>query len=116
VSYETYKILHFIGILSLFLALGALLTHQSRTQKKKIMMLHGAATFLLFVSGFGLLARLNILHFLPTWSLLKVLLWLILGILVPVLLSFQFSKKWIWITVWVCGLLSVVLAVTKAFP
>lgn len=115
-SYETYKILHLIGVFSLFLALGALLiSTPTRKQKKRIMMLHGIAALLLFITGFGLLARLNILHFLPTWSILKIMLWLVLSLLIPILLSYQFNRSWMWAIVWLCGLFSVLLAVTKMF-
>ena len=115
-SYETYKILHLIGVFSLFLALGALLIPHHTQQKKKIMMLHGISILLLFITGFGLLARLNILRFLPTWAILKIVIWLILGVCIPLLLSFRFNRSWMWIIVWLCGLLAVILAVTKMFP
>ena len=116
-SYETYKILHLIGVFSLFLALGALLIQGNNKQtKKNLMMLHGIAVLILFVTGFGLLARLDIFRDIPTWAILKIGIWLILGIVIPILLSLKFNKTWLWLIVWFSGLSSVFLAITKMFP
>ena len=56
-SYEIYKLIHLFAIISLFLSIGALLSYSGN--KKQIMILHGLAGLILFISGFGLIARLK---------------------------------------------------------
>ena len=64
-SYEFYKILHLISLIALFLSLGMLIVGP-KPLKKLIMSLHGLALLFLFVSGFGLIAKLHIpLTFVP---------------------------------------------------
>ena len=102
-SYETYKLLHFISIAFLFLSIGALLVFSGDKQhKKQIMILHGLAGLVLFVSGFGLIARLKMSSF-PLWVYLKLGIWIILSILIPVLVSRGVDKKWIWLLVFMSG-------------
>lgn len=116
-SYETYKLIHLLAIISLFLSIGALLAHSennNKRQKKKIMILHGLAGLILFISGFGLIARLKMPSF-PIWVSLKLGIWIILSVLVPVLVSKKINKKWIWFLVFVSGFSAVYLAVLKPF-
>lgn len=114
-SYETYKIIHFFSIIALFLSIGALLTTSgNKKQKKWIMSLHGLATLSLLVSGFGLIARLKMSSF-PLWLNLKLCIWLILSVLIPVLVSRKMSKKGICLLVFLSGLGAVCLAVLKPF-
>lgn len=111
-SYETYKLIHFFSIISFFLSLGALLTCSGN--KKKIMTLHGLAVLVLLVSGFGLIARLK-MHSFPVWVILKLCIWLILGVLVPIMMSRGVHKKWSWLIVFAGGFGAVWLAVLKPF-
>ena len=115
-SYEIYKLIHFFAIISLFLALGALLTYSNsgdRRHKKRIMALHGLSALILFVSGFGLIARLK-MHSFPLWLNLKLLIWLILSVLIPVLVSRNIiNKKGIWFLVFASGLMAIWLVVFK---
>ncbi len=113
-SYEVYKFIHFIAILFLFLSLGVLLAYSgNKAYKKRVMILHGLSALVLFVSGFGLMARLK-LHSFPLWLNLKLLIWLILSILIPILISKNIiSKKGIWFFVFAGALLAVWLAVFK---
>ncbi len=111
-SYETYKLIHFFSIISLFLSLGALLVCSGN--KKKIMTLHGLALLVLLVSGFGLMARLKMFTF-PFWVILKLCIWFILGVLIPVMISRKVNKKWSWLIVFVGGFGAVWLAVLKPF-
>ena len=114
-SYETYKIIHFFSIIALFLSIGALMTYSgNKKQKKWIMSLHGLATLSLLVSGFGLIARLKMSSF-PLWLNLKLCIWLILSVLIPVLVSRNMNKKGIWFLVFLSGLGAICLAVLKPF-
>ena len=112
-SYEIYKLIHFFAIISLFLSIGALLVYSgNKKQKKGIMILHGLAVLALLVSGFGLIARLK-MHSLPLWIWLKLSIWIILGILIPILIAKKINKKWVWLLVFISGLGAIYLGVLK---
>lgn len=83
-SYEFYKVLHLISLISLFLSLGMLIAGP-KSLKKLTLSLHGLALLFLFISGFGLIAKLGIpLKFLsPLWFWQKMLVWLVLAGLTP---------------------------------
>lgn len=92
-SYEFYKVLHLISLISLFLSLGMLITGP-QSLKKFILSLHGLALLFLFVSGFGLIAKLQIpLKFLsPLWFWQKMLVWLVLAGLTPLFVNKKEEK------------------------
>ena len=114
-SYEIYKLIHFFAIISLFLSIGAFLAYSgNKKQKKQIMALHGLAALILFISGFGLIARLKMSSF-PLWLILKMCIWIILSVLIPILISKKMNKKWICLLVFASGLGAICLAVFKPF-
>ena len=94
-SYATYKILHLLGLMLVFLSLGGLTVQALMTPalpagegkeeaapakppaKAVLFALHGVGMLLLLVAGFGILAKLK-LGF-PAWVHPKLLIWLILG-------------------------------------
>ncbi|MEM9456244.1 MAG: hypothetical protein AAGF11_18830 [Myxococcota bacterium] len=47
--------------------------------RRVVMIGHGVAMLIVFVAGFGLMARLGIMSGWPTWIYIKLALWLILG-------------------------------------
>ena len=47
--------------------------------RKVLSMAHGIALLVVFVAGFGLMARLGIMSGWPTWIYVKIALWLVLG-------------------------------------
>lgn len=86
-SYEFYKILHLSGLILLFSGLICLLTLKiagvaiEGSSKKFAYMTHGIGLFFILLSGFGLLARLNIIGGgLPNWIFVKLAIWLYFGI------------------------------------
>ncbi len=87
-SYEFYIMLHFLSLITLFLSMGMLITGPV-SFKKFVLSLHGSALLLLFVSGFGLIAKTNIpVGFLsPAWFWQKILVWGLLAVLTPFLVS-----------------------------
>ncbi len=112
-SYTVYKLIHLFAILALFLAIGALLAYSgNKKHKKKIMILHGLSSLILFVSGFGLIARLK-LHSFPLWLNLKLGIWLVLSVLVPILISRKTNKGWIYLLVFASGFSAVYLVLFK---
>lgn len=97
-SYQFYKVLHLVGILGLFLSLGALIMHSCHGGDKKfkgrkmMVVTHGLSLVVIFVAGFGLMARLNMMgSSWPLWIYLKVAIWLILGGIVALI-----AKKTQW--------------------
>lgn len=84
-SYEFYKILHLIGLVTLFISLGAL-AYIPLEKRKPFMAIHGIASVVMLVAGFGLLARLGMARDMGMWVYLKIVIWLALGA-TPVILK-----------------------------
>ncbi|MCX7978484.1 MAG: hypothetical protein N2578_05725 [Bdellovibrionaceae bacterium] len=85
--YEFYKVLHIVGILLLFTALAmAILLFWLAPEKSKglpktlVFTSHGLGAFLVFLSGFGLAARLGYASQLPPWVYVKVGIWLVVAL------------------------------------
>ncbi len=79
-SYEFYKVLHVFSALLLFTSLGTLAASarsDSGQLKKLAGIAHGVALAVIFVAGFGLMARLGMFGAIPVWAWLKIGLWLI---------------------------------------
>jgi hypothetical protein len=88
IPYEAYKVLHLLSVMLLFLCLGGLAiyvagggTRAANPNRRLLAALHGSATFLVLLGGFGLLARLGLAHGgFPLWVWIKLAVWLILGL------------------------------------
>lgn len=86
ISYSVYKVIHLVGIFMVLLSLGGALLWfgsggaRSHSWRKHIALTHGVGLLLALVGGFGLLARLGIVHGgLPGWIWAKLGIWLVLG-------------------------------------
>jgi hypothetical protein len=77
-SYNTYKLIHLIGIFTLFLGFGVAIG-SDKTKARWAAPVHGVALLFILVAGFGMLARLGFHGALPGWAIGKLLIWLILG-------------------------------------
>lgn len=92
IPYETYKVLHILGVLLAFAALGGLAltvangaTRQSSSVRRLIGATHGVAIFIILLGGFGALARIGGMHGnLPGWVLVKLACWVVLAVLIAV--------------------------------
>jgi len=73
--YETYKLLHLVGLVTLFLGLGGILAHGG----KSFSLLHGVGLVLLLVAGFGMQAKGN-LGF-PGWMIAKIGIWVVIAVI-----------------------------------
>jgi len=117
-SYEVYKLIHVIGILMLFVALGGL-THyvigggnkQDNPWRAQAAMTHGIGLFLILLGGFGMLARLKIGWPWPSWIYGKVLIWMVLGALVAVIYRKPALAKSLWFGVLVFGIIAASLGI-----
>lgn len=82
-SIAFYKLLHLIAIFLVFGQLGITVAHAGRLEgqwKKLTSAMHGIGLLLLFVSGFGMLAKLGIMGFpWPAWVWVKLGVWLAIG-------------------------------------
>jgi len=83
-SLEFYKILHIIGLLSLFTGIGGFLAYGSDQVRrvKMVGILHGMGWLLVLVSGFGMQAKLGVGF--PWWIFVKLLILVALGALLAV--------------------------------
>ena len=87
IPYETYKVLHLLSVMLLFLCFGGLAiyvagggTRAANPNRRLIAALHGTAAFLVLLGGFGLLARLDVVQgSFPLWVWIKLAVWLVLG-------------------------------------
>ena len=89
-SYTFYKSLHLGGLLLLFFSLGGLwllyaVGKTVPTLKKQLLVLHGVSWLVVFIAGFGLIARMAIEVPWPFWIYVKLLVGIFLG-LSPLLL------------------------------
>lgn len=80
-SLPFYHIAHIIGLIFVFIGFGCLLANES---SKSAMKWHGIGLLISFITGFGMLGKLGLMKAFPTWAIVKIALWLVLGFL-PVL-------------------------------
>lgn len=117
-SYEFYKVLHVLSVLVLFTSLGTLAIASSREGERLqrlARIAHGVALVIIFVAGFGLMARLGMFGSIPAWAWAKIVLWLGLGLIVMPMRRRPDWAVWLWSLVSVGGALAVWLAVQKPF-
>ncbi|MCX6129084.1 MAG: hypothetical protein NTX25_08495 [Proteobacteria bacterium] len=119
-SYEFYKVMHFLGLFMVFSALGgqfiqAITGGDAKTQKGRrwIGIFHGLGLLIAFIAGFGLLAKLS-LGF-PTWVLVKILIWLALGGIGAIAARKRNMAGILWVLTIALGMLAAVLAISKPF-
>ena len=96
-------------------ALAATAGSTSAPLRKLASIAHGVALALIFVAGFGLLARLGYFGAIPTWAYLKMALWAVLGLaVVPIKRKPEWAPA-LWLLMPVVGGCAVWLAVTQPF-
>ena len=114
-----YKILHILGLLLAFAALGALTfeAHVGRAENKEGRRLtgiaHGAGLLLLLVSGFGMLARLG--GGFPGWVIAKIVIWLVIGGIIALIRRQPRWAGFLWFALPVLGTFAGYLALYKPF-
>ena len=106
---STYKILHYVSIMILFFAFGGVILGawnaggRQFANRKLFTVLHGVGLFFLLLSGFGQMAKLGIVKGWPTWVVVKLVLWLILGGLLSAALRKPSFNKYLWIILLALG-------------
>jgi uncharacterized membrane protein SirB2 len=123
-SYEFYVVLHVTGILLTFVALGGLAVHSINggtraTNRARAITaaLHGTGLLFVLVAGFGLMARTGIMHGTawPTWLLVKMAIWLVLGFAVVLLNRMEQSGRWLIFALPALGVVAAAMAMFKPF-
>lgn len=118
-SYQFYKILHFIGIFMVFSGLGGQLLHamnrgaKQHPARKWLAIMHGVGLLFIFVAGFGLIARLGVGF--PGWVWAKIVIWMLLGGIGAIAARKQAFANGIWILTIAVGGLAAFLALYKPF-
>jgi uncharacterized membrane protein SirB2 len=118
-DYNTYKILHVVGLVLLMLGLGAILGAGREAAKARRFggMLHGLGLLVMVVAGFGMMARLEIMGVStwPMWLIAKMAIWVVVAIL-PVLVKKQIVPGAIgWLLAAALAATAAWLALTKPF-
>lgn len=84
-----YKVVHLLGIVTLFTAMGGTVLHalnggtkQSNSGRGLVAALHGIALLLILIGGFGMMARMGIMATgWPGWLHVKMTIWVLLPLL-----------------------------------
>lgn len=114
---EIYRLIHFAGIFTLFLAFGYLLAGPKSPKAAAIG--HGIGLFLILLGGFGMQAKLKAGYIasygsgFPTWLIIKIVIWVVLGGCMVLLKRKIIKGAAGWILVIVLGLASGYLALNK---
>ena len=76
------------------------------------MVAHGLAGLIVFVTGFGLIARLDV-QMTSLWIIGKIGIWILLSIFVPMCISRSILKKRLWVLTLISGVCAVWLVIYK---
>ena len=81
-SLPIYHLIHLFAVTALFAGTGAALGGTDNPGVRKFgAILRGVALLLLLVTGFGMLAKLQLMKALPVWVWLKLGIWVIAAVL-----------------------------------
>lgn len=123
VSYPVYKLIHFLGMFTLVTVLAVASMHVLRggtradnPYRRVLAILHGVASFLILLGGFGMLARLGIVQAgLPTWVILKLGIWLLLSAAIAFVYRSRSVARWLLISMPVLVVIAAAIALYKPF-
>lgn len=114
ISYHFYKVLHIAMILFLISTLGFLLNDHLRSKGQKILV--GVVSFLIFVGGMGLIARMGFRHGepFPLWINVKILMWVLINISLLMIGRIPRNyRKWLYVLVMFLTMVAVYMAINK---
>lgn len=118
-SYDVYKVLHFLGIFMVFLSLGGVTIHvlnggtKEHGARKLLGMTHGLGLFIALLGGFGLLARLG--TGMQGWVYAKLVIWLFFGGFTALAYRRKLPAHILWILLIAVGTLAAFIARNKPF-
>ena len=118
-SPSAYKLLHILGILLTFAALGGATlraladTGDEAPGRKLAGITHGVALALILISGFGMLAKLG--YGFPLWVWLKIVIWLLIGAATAFIRRLPQQATLFWFALPLLGATAAYLAIFKPF-
>jgi hypothetical protein len=120
---EFYKVLHIVGLVMVFVSLGAMALHAvnggtraSNQARGLVAGTHGIGLLVILVSGFGMAGKLGLMAGgMPGWILAKLGVWLLVGGLLAVLMRMPQAARAVWFLLPVLGGLAAWLAIYKPF-
>ena len=121
--YHVYRLIHLFGIFALLVTLALPLLHvlgggtrAELPHRRRLAVAHGVAAFLVLLGGFGMLARLQIVHTgLPNWILLKLAIWLVLSAALMLALRAASGARLVLVAAPLLALLAAGIAMYKPF-
>ncbi|MFT4702358.1 MAG: cytochrome bd-type quinol oxidase subunit 2 [Bradymonadia bacterium] len=124
-SFQFYKVVHILGVLLMFMALGGAAFHSAtggdkttNPLRKMVASTHGTALLVIFIAGFGAAGVGGFMggeNGFPLWIAAKIVLWLVFGALIVPLNKAKGSGKILWYAMPVLGAISAWLAIYKPF-
>ena len=121
ISYQIYKLVHLVGVLTVFLSLGGLLLYavdgsdRKHPWRKRLFISHGIGIFLAVLGGFGMLARMDILWPWPGWVASKLAIWVTFAALPTLITRTPSWAKSLWWIIVALGGSAAYLAGQKPF-
>lgn len=114
-----YHILHFVGILMLFMGYGALLARSmagsdSARVRKLGSITSGVGLLLMFIAGFGLISKMGY-SFATPWILVKMGVWFVLGGLIALINRKPALAGLLWWALIALGALAAIMVYARPF-
>jgi len=111
---QIYKIIHLAGVIGLCSALGAAIAGTCAACKKSANILHGISLLLIFVSGFGMMAKLGY-GYTQGWFIAKTVIWLVLGALLALANKHKMKPPVLMMILLISATCSAYLGIMKPF-
>jgi len=122
ISYNVYNVVHMIGVVALFLALGGLTAHamaggtrDTNPSRRWMVAWHGLGLLIILIGGFGMLARLGVMGMLPGWVWAKLVIWVVLGAALMLVGRRPALGRPVWLLALVLGGLAAWLGIYQPF-
>ncbi len=118
---ETYKFIHLLGVLMIFLSIGGAIMHvinggnKIHSWKKPMAITHGIGLLLALLGGFGALAKLGGPSMFPGWAIGKLLIWVFMAVVITILFKKKEWSKPLWLVMLLLGGFAAYLANFKPF-
>ncbi len=111
---STYKIIHLIGLMGLFSALGGLIGADVRKPAtlRVYGIIHGISLLALLVSGVGMQTKL-LYSMGSTWIIAKLVIWLLMGASIVILKRRLMPVGAAWALIIILGSAAAILAIQK---
>ncbi len=114
-SAQVYNVLHILGVLLAFTAVGGAALRASAGEdapgRKLVGITHGVALLLILISGFGMLAKLKFGFALWVW--LKLGVWILIGASIALIRRLPAHATLFWFALPILGAFAAYLAIYK---